>query len=119
MVSENVAFPMPALARRNSDLRCPHCQMPGIRRSSQEVVVTLRQIFFSCPNPFCTHSWKASLSYDYGISPSAIPNPEMADLPMRLPSRDEVMAAVREARRRDEAFDLPSAQIDLFASMSL
>lgn len=118
-MSETVAFPMPPLARRNSDLRCPHCKMPGIRRSSQEVSVTLRQIFFSCPNPFCGHSWKASLTYDYGISPSAIPCPDMADLRLYMPPRDEVMAGVREARRREQPLDLNSAQIDLFAALAL
>ncbi|RSU73150.1 hypothetical protein BRX37_16485 [Sphingomonas sp. S-NIH.Pt3_0716] len=118
-MSENIAFPMPRLARRNSDLRCPHCKMPGLRRSSQEVVITLRQIFYSCPNPFCAHSWKASLSYEYGTSPSAIPCPEMVDLPLKLPPRDEVMAAVREARLRDHTFAVDPAQIDLFTALSL
>ena len=117
-MSENVAFPMPVLARRNSDLRCPHCKMPGLRRSSQEVVITLRQIFFSCSNPFCAHSWKAALTYEYGISPSAIPCPEMVDLPLRLPAREEVMATVREARIRDQPFAADPAQIDLFATLA-
>lgn len=67
---------------RSGDLRCPHCRSTAIRRTSREVTATFRELFYICRNPACGHTFKASLSYDYGLSPSAIPDPNV-DLPMR------------------------------------
>jgi hypothetical protein len=64
------------------DLDCPHCGSPTYRRSSKLVTITFREIFYVCRNVACGHTYKASLSYEYGLSPSAIPNPDL-DLPMR------------------------------------
>lgn len=93
------AAPMPAYTyrvRRHGDLRCPHCRMPMERRSSQEVAITLREIFFACPNAACGHTCKASLTYDYGLSPSAIPDPSV-NLPMRPLPREAVVRAIADA----------------------
>lgn len=117
MPSETQTLPMPPVSSRDGNLRCPHCFMPGHRRTSEEINITARSILFGCTNAFCGHTWRASLIYEYGIVPSAIPNPEMAALPMRTPSRAEVMAAVREARLgADEPEDLN--QLDLFATFT-
>lgn len=78
--------------RRSGELHCPHCESIGIRRSSREVAITFREIFYVCSNPLCGHTWKGSLSYDYGLSPSAIPDPAVK-LPMRTVNRDDVIAA--------------------------
>lgn len=80
---------------RSGDLACPHCKQPGIRRSSREVTDTFREIFYICRNPACGHTWKASLTYDYGLSPSAIPDPNVS-LPLRPYERSAIIAA-REA----------------------
>lgn len=71
---------------RTGDLRCPHCRSTTIRRTSREITPTFRELFYLCRNPACAHSFKASLSYDYGLSPSAIPDPSV-DLPMRVMER--------------------------------
>ena len=85
--------PAGQLPSRSGHLRCPHCEVPGSVRSSEEVTPQHRNLFYTCQNPLCGHTWKATLSYDYGLSPSAIPNPAVT-LPMRTPSREEAMALV-------------------------
>lgn len=95
-MGEFVPVPGP-LPQRSGDLRCPHCQTPGDRRTSREVTLTFREIFYVCRNPVCGHTWKASLSYDYGLSPSAIPDPRV-DLPMRTIPREAAIAAIRAAQ---------------------
>lgn len=104
---------IPLAPTRDGNLRCPHCKMPGHRRTSEEVSITLRSMLFACSNPHCGHTWRASLSYDYGISPSCVPDPEMVGLELRTPRREDVMAAVRVAMRR-EAPD-PN-QFEMFAA---
>lgn len=67
---------------RSGDLRCPHCRSLTYRRTSRELTATFRELYYMCRNPACGHTFKASLSYDYGLSPSAIPDPDL-DLPLR------------------------------------
>lgn len=78
--------------RGASTMRCPHCRNYGIRRSSREVTITFRQSTYVCGNPACGHTWVASTSYDYGLSPSAIPD-ESVDLPMRPMDRQALIRA--------------------------
>lgn len=73
--------------RRSGELPCPHCLSAGIRRSSRALTVTFREIFYVCSNPFCGHTWKGTLSYEYGLSPSAIPDPKIS-LPLRTVDRE-------------------------------
>lgn len=73
---------LPADDHRTGNLRCPHCGSTGQRRSSREITLTFREIFYQCPFAPCGHTWKASLNYDYGLSPSGIPDPTV-DLPLR------------------------------------
>ncbi len=81
---------------RHGGLRCPHCHSVGERRTSRAINDTFREIYYSCSNFFCRHTWKASLSYDYGITPSAIPNPAVT-LPLRPVERAEV---IDDSKRR-------------------
>lgn len=71
---------------RSGDLRCPHCKSTALRRSSRAVTDTFRELFYICRNVACGHTWKASLTYDYGLSPSAIPDPNVT-LPLRVMDR--------------------------------
>ena len=71
---------------RSRNLRCPHCHSLTDCRTSRPVTVTFRELYFQCTNPPCGHTFKASLSYDYGLSPSGIPDPDL-DLPMRQMDR--------------------------------
>ena len=67
---------------RMNDLACPHCGSITYRRSSRLVTPIFREIRFACLNEACAHTFVASLSYSYGLSPSGIPDPAV-DLPMR------------------------------------
>ena len=75
---------------RYPDLSCPHCLAAGIRYSSRPLTVTFREVYYACANPLCGHTWKATLSYDYGLSPSAIPDPAL-NLPMRMADRESAL----------------------------
>ncbi len=81
--------------KHTGSLRCPHCRSIGIVRSSERVTDQHRVMHYFCTNAFCGHTWRASLSYEYGISPSAIPNPRV-DLPMRPMPRQQVLESMRE-----------------------
>jgi hypothetical protein len=50
---------------------------PWAGAALREIAPTHRDIYYQCANLFCGHSWKASETYDYGIAPSAIPNPRV------------------------------------------
>lgn len=81
---------------KSGALRCPHCGCVGRRRTSREITPTHREIYYQCSNLFCGHAWRASESYDWGLTPSAIPNPKV-DLPLRVPTRQEVLEMLRPA----------------------
>ena len=87
---------MPA---RRFGMRCPHCRTPGDIRTSVEEAPTLRLVYFSCRNPSCGHTWRASLVYDFGLSPSAIPDPAL-ELPIRAVPRRDVLRAMADAAAR-------------------
>ena len=77
---------------RSGDLRCPHCGSLTFRRTSREVTRTYRELFYICRNVVCGHTFKASLSYEYGLSPSAIPDPKI-NLPLRVVERSTAIGA--------------------------
>jgi len=77
--------------RRRGGMRCPHCRHIANRRTSVEVTPLVWDVYYQCSHPGCNHSFKAQLSYSYGLSPSAVPNPDFADLPIRPMARDAVV----------------------------
>lgn len=81
---------------KSGALRCPHCGCIGRRRTSREITPTHREIYYQCSNMLCAHAWRASEHYDWGLIPSAIPNPKV-DLPLRVPTRQEVLEMLRPA----------------------
>lgn len=81
---------------RRRGLDCPHCGHHGMVSSSTNLTPTHRIIYYQCSFAPCSHSWRASLSYEYGLSPSGIPNPQV-DLPLRLPSREDILAMRQRA----------------------
>lgn len=93
-------------AGRFAPLYCPHCGFRGRIRSSKQVTGQHRDMYYQCVNLFCSHSWRASLAYEYGIVPSGIPNPKV-DLPLRPMERQAFLEATRP---RD------TAQPDMFDS---
>lgn len=81
--------------RGRARARCPHCKSAANCRTSREITLTHRELYYECTNLFCGHAWHASESYDYGLRPSAIPDPA-ADLPLRVPSRQDVLEMMRQ-----------------------
>jgi len=81
-------------AGRFAPLYCPHCGCRGRIRSSKPVTGQHRIMHYQCINLFCSHTWRASLSYEYGLVASGIPNPKV-DLPLRPVSRQDVLEAMR------------------------
>jgi len=75
----------PNLRQRHSMIPCPHCHAPSYIRTSEMVTPTSKDLFCLCMNPDCGFTWKAQMSIVYGLSPSAIPNPQL-DIPMAPPS---------------------------------
>lgn len=111
---DRTALDRTALARRQDragNLDCPHCECPGRVRSSDAVTPQHRKIYYFCSNVFCGHSWLATVSYEYGLSPSAIPNPKVT-LPLRPMDRQKVMELLRERdASQPELFDLPASRL--------
>lgn len=99
-VSEPVPAPAHMPATRFG-MRCPHCRTPGDIRTSTEMDRTLRFIYFGCRNPACGHTWRASVQYDFGLSPSAIPDPAL-NLPMRPVSRADALRALADAATKPD-----------------
>ncbi len=59
---------------RGPTARCPYCKAPGRIRSSQEVSLLHRDIWFYCTDDSCGHVWKAQLSFVHSIAtPSGVP----------------------------------------------
>ena len=77
--------------RRRGGMRCPHCRHIANRRTSVEVTPLIWDVYYNCSHEGCGHTWKAQLSYTHGLSPSAVPDPQLADLPMRPMARDAVV----------------------------
>ena len=75
---------------------CPHCQSAANCRSSREIAITNRELYYECTNLFCGHAWKSSEIYDHGLRPSAIPDPRV-DLKLRIPVRQDVLEMMRES----------------------
>jgi hypothetical protein len=61
-------------AARTAACRPAQVQPPGDRHH--------REIYYQCTNVVCGHTWKASETYDYGLVPSATPDPRVT-LPQR------------------------------------
>ncbi len=80
---------------RAGSLQCPHCDCRGRVRSSETITPQHRKLYYQCSNVLCGHSWLATVSYEYGLSPSAIPNPKVT-LPLRPMPRQQVMELLRE-----------------------
>lgn len=77
-------------ANKHYGLPCPHCGSRGNIRTSDLIEPTFRVIYFECSFYQCGHKWRASLAYEYGIQPSAIPKPGL-DLPLKTPVRADLI----------------------------
>lgn len=89
---------------RIGDLDCPHCGGRTHRRSSVAVSDTYRSILYLCTNPACAHAFMASLIYEYGMSPSAIPK-EGVNLPLRPSARIPGVTVAEQDKKPEQDFD--------------
>jgi hypothetical protein len=87
---------------------CPHCQSPGIIRTSAPVTILVRDIYFLCTNPECGHSWKAQLSFLHTISQPATPRAGL-DLPVSPIRRSQPPQADNDSRALRPGHDPPQA----------
>lgn len=87
--------------------RCPHCQAAANCRSSREIAITNRELYYECTNLFCGHAWKSSEIYEHGLRPSAIPDPKV-ELKLRVQNRQDVLEMMR---------DQDPAQPELFSAL--
>ena len=85
-------------------IACPHCQEPTRSRSSRAVAPTYKQLNLQCTNVLCGATFGADLTITHGISPSAIPNPELQ------------LKMVAPRRRADNDNDKPAPPIALAPS---
>lgn len=58
-------------------MNCPHCRKRAQVRTSNEITLTMREVYFLCTNIVCGHSWVAVIEATRTISPSGIPNPKV------------------------------------------
>jgi hypothetical protein len=65
---------------------CPHCRFPTYRRTSKSVTDHFRDIFYKCRNVACGCTFKAALTIEYIVTPSAIPDPRVT-IPVRVMER--------------------------------
>lgn len=87
--------------------RCPHCQSAANCRSSREIAITNRELYYECTNLFCGHAWKSSEIYEHGLRPSAIPDPKV-ELKLRVQNRQDVLEMMRDRDpAQPELFEAP------------
>lgn len=82
-------------AKGRARARCPHCKSAANCRSSREIAITNRELYYECTNLFCGHAWKSSEIYDHGLRPSVIPDPAV-HLKLRIPTRQDVLELLRD-----------------------
>ena len=77
-------------SNRGLMMECPHCGEKAANRTSKTVTNTYRELYYVCFNEACGHTWKASLSFLYTVSPSAMPKPglQLARAPIPVPAND-------------------------------
>ncbi len=58
-------------------INCPHCSSRATIRTSKEMSLISREVYFQCTNHECGHTWASLLSAIRTISPSQLPNPHV------------------------------------------
>lgn len=58
--------------------KCPHCRSRSFVRTSRELSVLMRELYFQCSNIVCGHVFKAYVEVVETVSPSSHPDPDMA-----------------------------------------
>ena len=69
---------------------CPACGEPMFIRKSEKQTPTFQTMYGRCNNLVCGASYVGSLTWDYTLSPSGLPNPQ-ATLPLS-PAKERLQA---------------------------
>ena len=69
------AMPKAPSLPRDPGMRCPHCGVLAVARSSTFISNTCKEILFQCRNPLCSFSWIAGMQAIRQVSPSGTPRP--------------------------------------------
>ncbi|MFX5513180.1 ogr/Delta-like zinc finger family protein [Acinetobacter baumannii] len=72
--------------------KCPHCGEKFQIRNSVELAPTLRRLHGQCFNPVCGFSAQGFIQWEFELSPSGTPNPEI-NLP-RSPHKKAQVSSV-------------------------
>ena len=77
---------------------CPRCEAKATIRTSKELSATMRQLYCTCNDPECGHTFVMDLTFSHTLSPSA------RDLPEHIP---------RDIRKKSAM-----EQVQLFAQLA-
>lgn len=55
---------------------CPRCEAKATIRTSKELSATMRQLYCTCNDPECGHTFVMDLTFSHTLSPSARDLPE-------------------------------------------
>ncbi|MBS1191009.1 MAG: transcriptional regulator [Rhodocyclaceae bacterium] len=83
---------------------CPHCGAKAVIRTSIQLSKLIKTAYCQCQNVVCGHTFKAFLEVVETISPSAIPDPEVATVLQRSQRAIEL-----EQRARDNSSTEPAS----------
>lgn len=73
-------------------VNCTRCTSKATIRTSKDMGATLRQLYCTCNDPECGHSFVMNLSFSHTLSPSALDLPESVRLDLRTKTHGEVLS---------------------------
>ncbi len=68
---------------------CPRCEAKAIIRTSKELSATMRQLYCTCNDPECGHTFVMDLTFSHTLSPSALDLPDQIRRDIRKKSAIE------------------------------
>ncbi len=68
---------------------CPRCETKAVIRTSKELSATMRQLYCTCNDPECGHTFVMDLTFSHTLSPSALDLPDQIRRDIRKKSAIE------------------------------
>lgn len=59
---------------------CPHCQQSAFSRKVEAVSPVALSVLYQCPEPECGHTFEVLAKASHSTTPSATPDPYIAEL---------------------------------------
>lgn len=81
------------LRAESTRMRCAHCRMDAVIRTSWEMTILMRETTYACTNPECGHTFVALTEVHRTLSPSATPDPAI-NIPLSSHIRRDSMRVV-------------------------